>query len=132
MLILKKELHLRKAEAARSAMSSDAESSKLPNSQMLVFTFDLQKALAYPKLTTSVSYYKRNMYVYNFGCHNLTKNEVFMYYWDEVSGSRGSQEIGTCLLKHITNSISSEKHIVGYSDMCGGQNRNLYIALTMM
>jgi hypothetical protein len=29
-----------------------------------------------------------------------------MYFWDETSGSKGSQEIGTCLLKHIKKSVT--------------------------
>lgn len=131
-LVAEKELHLRKAEAARLAMSNDTQRSKAAESKKLVFTFDLQKALAFPKLTTSVAYYKRNMYVYNFGCHNLTTDQIYMYFWDEVSGSRGSQEIGSCLLKHISKSVSTENHLIAYSDTCGGQNRNFNIALMMM
>jgi hypothetical protein len=113
-------------------MATDTVRSKKGDSKILVFTFDLQKALAFPKLTTSISYYKRNMYVYNFGCHNLTDDSIHMYFWDETSGSKGSQEIGTCLLKHIQKSVTSQKHVVAYSDTCSGQNRNINIALTLM
>ena len=101
-------------------MASDTKRSKEADSKMLVLIFDLHKELAFPKLTTSISYYKRNMYVYNFGCHNLRDDSIHMYFWDEISGSRGSQEIATCLLKHIHISVTSQKHIVAYSDTCGG------------
>ena len=72
------------------------------------------------------------MYVYNFGCHNLNDGKIHMYFWDETSGSRGSQDIGTCLLKHIEKCVTSQKQVVAYSDTCGGQNRNINIALTLM
>lgn len=54
------ELHLRKAEAARTSMKLDKEKSQ-KDKLYYAFTFDLQKALPFPKLTTSVAYYKRNM-----------------------------------------------------------------------
>ncbi|EFN66704.1 hypothetical protein EAG_00309, partial [Camponotus floridanus] len=92
---------------------------------------DLQKALPYPKLTTSVAYYKRNMYVLNLGIHNFQNDNVHMYVWDETIASRGAQEIASCILKHVKN-LRSERHIIAYSDMCAGQNRNIKVALTWL
>lgn len=63
---MKHELHLRKAETARNSLRQDTEKSK-KDSTYYVMTFDLEKALPFPILTTSVAYYKRNMYVYNLG-----------------------------------------------------------------
>lgn len=51
-----------------------------------------------------------------------------MYVWDETIASRGAQEVVSCILKHIKN-LRSEKHIIAYSDMCTGQNRNIKVAL---
>lgn len=54
-----------------------------------------------------------------------------MYVWNESIASRGGQEIGLCLLKHITNHVSSDvSEIIAYPDRCGGQNKN--IKLTML
>ncbi|GLV33297.1 hypothetical protein CBL_20096, partial [Carabus blaptoides fortunei] len=89
-----KELHLRKAELARSSLNSDKV---LANENIFVFTFDLEKALAFPKLSCSVAYYKTNMYVYNLGFHSFNDNTGYMFMWDETQGSRGSQEIASCL-----------------------------------
>ncbi|KAK4875421.1 hypothetical protein RN001_011843 [Aquatica leii] len=54
------------------------------------------------------------MYVYNLGCHNLA--------------SRGSQDISSCLRKHISSHAASY-HIIAYSDACTGQNRNIKTSL---
>ncbi|GFV63600.1 hypothetical protein TNCV_625951 [Trichonephila clavipes] len=48
--------------------------------EVYMFNVDLEKALQFPKLFTSVAYYMRNLHVYNLGslCHNLKANESFM------------------------------------------------------
>ena len=51
-----------------------------------------------------------------------------MFVWPECNGSRGSQEIGSCLLKHFTIANSQASHQIGFSDARGGQNRNINIA----
>ena len=107
------ELHLRKVEKARESMKVDTEKSA-SGSSYYAFSFDLEKSLLFPKLTCQLAYYKRNLYVYNLGCHELTSKLGFMYYWDEVTGSRGSQKIGPCLVKHKNKSTSRAKHVVMY------------------
>jgi len=48
--------------------------------------------------------------------------------WDESQGKRGSNEIGTCLLKFIESmKEKGYKEFSFYSDNCGGQNRNRFI-----
>lgn len=51
-----------------------------------------------------------------------------MYVWDESAGSRGPREIASCLLKHLTTQ-PVKSHVVAYSDSCGGQNRNIRMAV---
>ena len=43
-------------------------------------------------------------------------------------GFRGAQEVVSCILKHIKN-LRIERHIIAYSDMYTGQNRNIKVAL---
>ncbi|KAJ4429628.1 hypothetical protein ANN_21829 [Periplaneta americana] len=128
-LKVEKELHLASAEQARGSMRSDEENAC---NEMYVATFDLQKALPFPKLTTSTAYYKRNMYVYNFGIHSFNQSTAFMYMWDETEGGRGSQEIASCIRSHLKMNASSHNHIILYSDACSGQNRNIKMALTLL
>ncbi|CAG9763557.1 unnamed protein product [Ceutorhynchus assimilis] len=65
------------------------------------------------------------MYVYNLDIKELAEKEKStMYVWDEVTASRGSQEIRSCIGKHVLSNANTAKHIIAYSDACGGQNRN--------
>ena len=43
--------------------------------------------------------------------------------------SRGAQEVASCLLKHLKN-IRIQKHIIAYSDICTGQNKNIKLLAT--
>lgn len=122
------DIHLKLAESARNALKQDQERVSSNPSHYFGFSFDLQKALPFPKLTTSVAYYKCNMYILNLGIHNFHNDNVYMYVWDETKASRGSQEVASCLLRHL-KTLKGEKHIIAYSDMCGGQNRNIKISL---
>lgn len=126
VLQIQRDLHLRKAEKVRECLKIDKAASIVNKGKLYAFTFDLQKSLPFPVLTCSVAYYKRNMYVYNLGIHVLSEEEqAFMYAWDETISSRGAQEIGSCLRKHILTHAKFATHIIAYSDACGGQNRNL-------
>nr|CAH7745912.1 unnamed protein product [Callosobruchus chinensis] len=89
-------LHLRKSEKARQSLIDDKSACILNRGEVYGFTFDLEKALPFPTLTCSLAYYKRNMYVYNLGIHELGEDEKgFMYVWNETIASRGAQEIGS-------------------------------------
>lgn len=62
------------------------------------------------------------------GIHNFHNDNVYMYVWHETIVSRSAQEIVSCILKHVKN-WRSERHIIAYSDMYAGQNRNIKVAL---
>lgn len=126
---IEKESHLEEAERARSQMAADRMAT---SEKIFVFSFDLEKALPFPKLTTSIAYYKRNLYVYNFGCHEFSKNVSHMFIWPETEGSRGSQEISSCLIKYIKTYATNFEKIVTYSDSCTGQNRNIKTVLSLL
>lgn len=102
--------HLQNAESARQSLRNDREKSKTSADIMYTATFDLQKALPFPRLTVSEAYYRRNMYVYNLGINEVATNQAFMYVWDETLASRGSQEISSCLDKHIRQ--RQKKHVI--------------------
>ena len=52
--------------------------------------------------------------------------------WAESVASRGSQEIGSCILKYLRLRASEASHLIVFSDACGGQNRNINIACLWM
>lgn len=105
-------------------MKNDTELGISDPNQVTVIAFDLMKTLVTPSLSVGIAYYKRQLWIYNLGIHNLATNDAYMYVWNESMASRGPQEIGSCLLHFIKNYVHTEKLIM-YSDQCGGQNRNI-------
>ncbi|KAK4317768.1 hypothetical protein Pmani_011166 [Petrolisthes manimaculis] len=118
-LVTKKRLHLIKANVARSIMDAYGYDN---DPSLCAITMDLQQTLVTPPLTTNVAYYKRKMWTYNFGIHNLKeKSQVHLYVWNETIAKRGSSEIGSCLLHYIEHHVPSIcKKLVIFSDNCGG------------
>lgn len=55
-----------------------------------------------------------------------------MNIWNESIASRGGQEVASCLLKHLKCHIpENTKHVILWSDSCGGQNRNIKVTLLL-
>jgi len=122
------ELHQRKASSARTGLQSDTELAKNNPEDVTVITFDLMKTLPTPLLSTGICYYKRQLWTYCFGIHNMSNGDVYMFVWDKSVASRGPQEIGSCILYFLKKFVSTE-HLIMYSDQCGGQNRNIKLSL---
>lgn len=124
--------HLDLVEKVRSEFVVDVENATNSDNKVIVLTFDLQKTLETPSLTTSVAFYKRQLWTYNLCIYDEGKRQAFMYVWSEDVASRGGQEVGSCLLKHFKTHIPDEAtKIILYSDACGGQNRNIKLTLLL-
>lgn len=125
-LTLEWELHKVQAERTYQQLKEDAAYAKShEDTEML--TFDLEKSLPTPVLTTGVVYYKRQLWTYNQGIHDCSKDTACMHMWNESTASRGSHEVGSCVLAHIKEMESNATNLTLYSDACGGQNRNIYL-----
>jgi len=123
----KKELHLRQVKLALDAKSDDSQ----PNNNLkYVISFDLQKTYPLPRITTNEAYYKRQLSLYNLGIHDMINRQAYMYLWHEGIASRGTQEIGSCLYRHIQDVTA--KNLIAWSDSCGGQNRSINTVLFWM
>lgn len=95
-------------------------------------TFDLQKTLPLPRIPTNIVFYKRQLWVYNLGIHTGSKDEAHCNVWVEGEAGRGAQEVGSCLIKHITERLNGDvKRLILWSDSCGGQNRNIKLTLML-
>ena len=55
-----------------------------------------------------------------------------MFTWPESVNSRRSAEIGSCILQHLKLRASDATNLIVFSDACGGQNRNIYLACLWM
>ncbi|XP_054742561.1 uncharacterized protein LOC129247455 [Anastrepha obliqua] len=94
--------HLANKAQARLHKDADKELSK-NNSNIKVFTFDLQSVLLTQCSNVSTLYYSRKFATYNNTFYDLASGAGYCFLWDENHGHRGSEEIGTTLLKMLNN-----------------------------
>lgn len=73
----------------------------LSDPKYCVAVFDLQKLLTSLQSDVGSFYYKRKQATYDFTIYDIGNKEGYCYMWNETEGNRGSNEIGTCLLKFI-------------------------------
>lgn len=128
----KKEDHLKIVMNTKKKFHECVDNAREDSTNTEVLTFDLQRALEIPSITTSEAYYRRKLYVYNLCIYDEVRRKAYMYTWNESIASRGSQEIFSCLNKHFSNFIPKDtKKIILYSDACPGQNRNIKMTLML-
>lgn len=127
-LTVQLELHQRKAQSGYNNLKSDKELAAQDPSISLISS-DLQQVLPTPYLSTNVVFYKRQLSVYNLGVNEVATGKSFMHMWPETDGGRGSEDVASCLLRYIKEEKGGDvKHIIAFSDTCGGQNRNFNVA----
>ena len=133
-LVVEKTVHKTKANVAQKILKEfKSDKSKLNNPATAVICMDLQQTLPTPKLTTGLQYYKRKMWTYNFGVHNVKENQGTMFVWNETQAHRGSCEVASCLDYYIDNLLNPNiTKLVIFSDNCSGQNKNKNIILTCL
>ncbi|KAK8372558.1 hypothetical protein O3P69_014576 [Scylla paramamosain] len=115
--LLTQKVHLVKAKVARNIMDAYSEDN---DPSLCVIAMDLQQTLATPRLTTNVAYYKRKMWTYNFGVHNLKESSMaHLYVWNEAVGKRGSSDIGSCLIHYVEHHVPRFSQVKQYFLMPG-------------
>ena len=126
-LIQELEKHHTAAELGFKTLKQDTEIAKANSASKLVISFDLQQNLPTPHIHTSLVFYLRQLWVYNLGIHNCGSGDGYMCMWPENVACRGSDEVASCLWNYFQSLPTTRKHVVAYSDSCGGQNKNFYI-----
>ena len=114
------EAHIRRKVQARESKDRDKNDESL-----VVAAFDLQQVLTCPKISVSSSYYSRKLNLYNFTILDLKTLQGSCYTWNERECNRGTNDIASSVCMWLKERESEgAKHVVFYSDCCGGQNRN--------
>lgn len=55
-----------------------------------------------------------------------------MYAWDEIVYGRGSQDLSSIVARHLKEKASKHKKLFLYTDVCGDQNKNIKMFLTLL
>ncbi|XP_049799113.1 uncharacterized protein LOC126234464 [Schistocerca nitens] len=118
------ELHLKKTDRGQNMIASLTALAKEHSKEHHVIAMDMQQTFPTPKLTVGPAFYKRKIWTYNYGIHDCGSNKGYMFLCSEKDGGRGSDEVGSCLLKflEITNPQTKRLHII--TDNCKGQAKN--------
>lgn len=119
--------HMERKTLAREEKDSD-KIKAINDKSFKSFTFDLQAVLYSPCSNVSSFFYTRKFASYNLTFYDAAAKHGACYLWNEIHGNRGSDEVGTILLKHLRSLPSTVSHVAFFSDSCGGQNRNRFIA----
>ena len=130
----------KKHAATAQRLLTDAAKNPTPPSVMSpestrVVAMDLQQNHPCPRISTSLAYYLRKLWVYNFCIYDVTKGKASMFVWDEVTGGRGSDEVASCLMKWLeARQEEGEEFDVlrVFCDNSAGQNKNIFVILAAL
>lgn len=127
-----KQYHLRLVDNTNDKFQNTIKCARDDSKNTEVLTFDLQRALELPSISTSEAFYRRQLWCYNLCVFDERRKKAYMYFWNESIASRGAQEISSCLIKHFSNFVPTNTvKIILYSDACPGQNRNIKTTIMM-
>lgn len=125
-LMIKKRVHSLRAKAFYSLLKEDKE-------DLLILSFDCQKNQPMPKVSDQITYYSRQLYLYNFTIvvghskSQLNSKNVFAYTWTEDLLPKASNEIASAVF-HCLSTVVAEhekaKTVRLVADGCSGQNKN--------
>lgn len=123
--------HQEKAEYLQKKMKDDFAAAK-GNPRLQSLAFDLQKVLQLPKAPTNILFYMRNLCMFNLGIHDGSTDDGYFHTWLETTAGRGSQEIVSCILKHLNQHLKpTTETLILWCDSCGGQNRNHILCIML-
>lgn len=123
--------HMERKTVCQEAKSKDKQRAEL-DSNFQTFTFDLQKVMQLPTSAVSQFYYSRKISVYNLTFFESKNKEGSCFFWNEINGKRGSNEIGSIIMKFISMLPPGIKEISLFSDTCSGQNRNQQVVAALL
>lgn len=124
--------HHQKVHEKKMQFEKDLIDAKNSGGKIQCYTFDLQKTLETPSLSTSVAFYRRQLWTFNLCIYDEVNEKGYMYMWSENVASRGANEIGSCLIRHMNKFLpENAEEIILYSDSCGGQNRNIKMTVLL-
>ncbi|KAE9523316.1 hypothetical protein AGLY_016264 [Aphis glycines] len=103
---------------------NDAEEAYNIKKQDIATSSDNHCCLPTPSLESSVAFYKRQLWTFNFTIHDTRSSFASNYIKNEILAKRGANDIDSSLYHYLNNLPSNASHVTMYSDCCPGQNKN--------
>lgn len=127
-----KDKHLNLVRSTVKEFFDVVEQSQSPSENFVVFSFKLGTPIDIPSINLVKDVTKRRIWLHNFCVYNETSELGFIYVWPEFTAMSGSQEIGSCLIRHLSETLPKDtKKVIFYSQSNKGQNRNAKISLML-
>lgn len=102
-----------------------------PEVGISVLTFELYRPLETPMLPVNESYDLKSLWLSNLCVYDEVSKVGHMYVWDETKANRGSEEIASCIVKHIqTATADTTKKLILYSN-ASSLYRNIKVILML-
>jgi len=116
------EEHKSRASLAFDATRRDRQHAEI-SENVTYITFDMEKTLPLPKLSTNIAFYLRQIWLYNVGIHVIRKGENRAYFniWSEDQAGRKAEEVGSAILSFLDAAEINGGHLIAWSDSCAGQ-----------
>ena len=93
--------HQDKADFHYECNRRDKEMARNSEGKTVVAVCDLQQCLPTPDLTSSIAFYKRKLWTFNFTVRNCTSEKTYCYTWHEGIAQRGANKVASCLMKFL-------------------------------
>lgn len=128
---INKNMHVEMVRKVRLDLASIVEMSQLPTEKIEVFSFELQEVIDLPHLSDSDVFFKKQIWLNTLTIYDEVRNIVHNYVWDETMASRESEDIASCLYKHLIRVPKDTQKIVLFSNPRFGQTQSMKIALML-
>ena len=90
--------------------------------------FDYQKNLPLPVTNVTKEFFSRQLWIFNFGVHDLRTGKAVMFTYSETYAHKGPNEVISCLRYYIDNHVSPNiTKLRLFCDNSAGQNKNKYL-----
>lgn len=128
----KQDKHLSLVRCIRDNFLKTVETGKSVAGKTEVITFGFYRPVEIPYLKSNDAFYRRALWLYSFCILDELRNIAYIYVWDESIAKNTSEEIGSCLIKHILQFIPKDtEKLVLFSDPCS-INRNIRVLLALI
>ncbi|CAG4912168.1 unnamed protein product [Colias eurytheme] len=103
--VLKEDYERHLAEKEKSREEKDNDKLKVSRNFM-VACYNLQAVMTIPNGEVSTFFYKSKIGRLYFTISELARDNTECFFWDEAQGNRGTNEIGSCVLKYLQKKSS--------------------------